>query len=404
MKVIIHSGEGEIGNSCLEIASATTRLIFDCGGPLERTAETEPPPVQGLFNSDAPPPNVLLLTHAHLDHTGFLPNLIQQLPICATTETSKVMKVRSMYARGVEIPRDRFREMPVPDRGGGPVKPQLIGDLEVTAFPVDHSAPGAVGYLVRHGAERIFYTGDLRFHGRKQGMARRITSGLAGKLDLLITEGTNVGRKQSGLPTEQDVERIATRHMRACTGLVLTAYSPQNLDRFVSFYRASEQAGRTFVCDPYQAAVLYQINRRSLPRAGPHLRICYPRRRSRVRTYENKFQSARIDLQEILSLPEKYTFLFRPRMLAEDFGGHLPPGSELLFGMWSGYQAKDEWQAVEATVPIVHCHSSGHAHAEDLFRFIGKLAPKHIPPVHTMSSAFFSQRFPQQTLTASYEH
>lgn len=233
LRVIVHRGTNEIGGSCIEVASATTRIILDCGWPLDGGDKSEPPSVPGLF-APGTKPTALLLSHAHPDHTGFIGKIPAGVPIYATMDTSKIMFVGSVYARGVKLLPERFREAPVPQAAGS-CRPFQIGDLTVTAYPVDHSAYGAVGFLVEHGGRRVFYTGDLRFHGRKAGMSRRIVRDLRGKIDLLITEGTNVGCPSVGLSDEKNC-RTDCGHTQPIVSVVggsqLFAAEPRSL-RFV---------------------------------------------------------------------------------------------------------------------------------------------------------------------------
>lgn len=406
LRVIVHRGTNEIGGSCIEIAYATTRIIMDCGWPLDGGDKSEPPSVPGLF-APGPEPAAVLLSHAHPDHTGFIGKIPAGVPIYATKDTSKIMFVGSLYARGVKLPRERFREVPVL-QAAGPCRPFQIGDLTVTAYPVDHSAYGAVGFLVEHRGRRVFYTGDLRFHGRKAGMSRRIVRDLRDKIDLLITEGTNVGRLSVGLSDEDTVEQTAAKLSQSHPSLVAVSFSPQNLDRFVSYFCAAQKAGRTFVCDHYMAAVLYMVNRSSLPNptADGDLRVYFPMRRKIIEKFEKHSRAAAIPLDEILAAPHKFMMLVRPSMIAQDFRNKLPEKTLLLYGMWSGYRAKDEWIKTEAMLAARHgeiheCHASGHAHGNNLFSFIEKLAPQKILPVHTNSAATFQKHFGSKCETAS---
>ncbi|HEV7404403.1 MAG TPA: MBL fold metallo-hydrolase [Chthoniobacteraceae bacterium] len=402
MKLIVHSGADRIGASCLEIASEKTRLIFDCGWPLAAEGDPVPPPVPGLF-AEGSPPEALLLSHAHADHTGFLDQIRPRVPVYATALTSKTMQVGSLYARGVSIPRRVFREVPVPASWRESVTPILLGDLRVTAYPVDHSSPGAVGYLVEHGSERLFYTGDLRFHGWKNGMRRRIVGDLAGTLDLLITEGTNVGRPSRALKSEHAVMERACALMRGHPSLVMAAYSPQNIDRFVSFFKAALRSYRTFVCDVYQAAVLQQLNLPSLPKPSRDgLRVFLPPHRRKIPAYEDRLGDAIISLEEILATPQRFLMLTRPSMML-DIANQLPIGTRLLYGMWSGYRQTGAWRRVEQMLAAcggeVHeCHASGHALEEDLFAFIQELAPRAVWPVHTTAAETFRLRLTNSRL------
>lgn len=404
LRVIVHRGTNEIGGSCIEVASATTRIILDCGWPLDGGDESEPPAVPGLF-APGSKPDAVLLSHAHPDHTGFIRKVPAGVPIYATVDTSKIMKVGSIYAGGVELPRDQFQPVNVPRSWRDPVRNFLIGDLQITAYPVDHSSPGAVGYLVEYAGKRIFYTGDLRFHGRKAGMHERILKDLRGNLDLLITEGTNVGREQSGLPSEEEVENRAVELCRGAS-LMMVAYSPQNLDRFVSFFRAAVRAGRTFVCDHYQAAVLLQLNKPKLPKLGEELRVYLPRIRASLVAYESRLGDSTISLDVILATPARFMMLVRQNILENDLDGKVPNGSRLLYGMWPGYRKDPKWQKTEqmlasAGCELIACHASGHAHEKGLLGFIDELNPFRIRPVHTEAMVTFISRFGGKCVTQS---
>ncbi len=101
---------------------------------------------------------------------------------------------------------------------------------------------------------------DLRLHGRKTSMARSLVVATKDHpVDLLLIEGTLLGRDRSEGVSEYELEREITEQVAKCEGLVLASFSPQHVDRLVSFIRAAQRTHRTLVVDVYSAYVMHLI-------------------------------------------------------------------------------------------------------------------------------------------------
>ncbi|PIP46986.1 MAG: hypothetical protein COZ70_12655 [Deltaproteobacteria bacterium CG_4_8_14_3_um_filter_51_11] len=119
----------------------------------------------------------------------------------------------------------------------------------------------AMGYnatLVEGEGKRIFYTGDLREHGRKGSLFTRLVAHPPPGVDVLLMEGTTVSRKNSekGFSTENDLQKEFDNIFRTATGMPLVWCSGQNIDRLVTVFKAARRFRRQFVIDMYTAEIL----------------------------------------------------------------------------------------------------------------------------------------------------
>ena len=322
------------GPRALEVSSTTTRLILDCGWPIEaQTDEVLPPQVPGLFAAGIAP-HAVLLSHAHPDHTGFIEQIAANVPIFATADASKIMKVGKYL-------RPRSVDFTGPISGGECASQLARASPAICPWRSAHHRLSSGPLL--DGCSRLprraCWAANL-LHGRfavpraQARDAKRILKNLRGKLDLLITEGTNVGREQSGLSSEKEVENRAIRLSRRCASLVMVAYSPQNLDRFVSFFRASVKAGedlrlrslpscRAISAQQFRAAA-------AIAQRTSHLSTAQA---EASKACEKRFGDSTINLDEILATPDRFMMLMRPSMILNDLAGRLPP--ETRSALWN---------------------------------------------------------------------
>src|SRR5690348_4324833 len=113
MHITFHGAAQQVTGSCFLFETARTRFLVDCGlfqgSPATRARNLEP------FGFDPRSIDFVILTHAHLDHSGLLPRLAARGfkgPIHTTSATRdllSVMLLDSAHLQQVEAERAAHR-------------------------------------------------------------------------------------------------------------------------------------------------------------------------------------------------------------------------------------------------------------------------------------------------------
>lgn len=410
--MIIHRGSNQIGGSCVEIATDRCRLIIDVGLPLDastRAADARRyyPEVAGLFDP-GPKVDCLLLSHAHCDHSGLIAGSRADIPVRLSRGTSKMLMAGSLFAQQASLPRARQ----VLCQSG---RRFVVGDISVTPLNVDHSAFDALAFLIEAGGKRALYSGDLRLHGRKPGMARRlIAAAVAKPLDVVILEGTHLGagRKGEANLTESEMEDVTVGKALGAIGPVLAMFSPMNIDRLVSYIRVAMRTKRVLVLDPYAAFVMYLARSQAAlpdPFTSELIRIHVPPRfwssaagRRISGKFRERMESRAVTTAELNRSPG-WLIVFRARMLETMFSGSVPAGSLCLYSYWKGYLEKPELVELRrrienAGAAFEPMHASGHIYRADIQYLLRELNPRMVVPIHTTAPTEFISLTPNVRL------
>jgi ribonuclease J len=257
--------------------------------------DDEPPESAEAYEERTGEPFVhgVLLTHAHLDHYGDISFLDPDIPVHCTATTQRMLEAINRVGRGgVDNEIVEVCERSLEELGGGAYFPGdldvktsrrereiktcpeaaefTVGPFDVRAVPVDHSVPGAVAFHVTtpSGVE-IFYTGDLRFHGRLTTRTQRLRS-YAEDLepDLLLAEGTRI--TDAAAEDEAGVERDVAELLENCPGLGIAEFGWKDTTRFDTIQQVAETTDRTLVVDPRTAYLLHQLDhRQDVPSRSP---------------------------------------------------------------------------------------------------------------------------------------
>lgn len=301
--------------------------------------------------------DAVFLSHAHLDHTGYVGFLNTNIPIIATPMSAAIMKAMADCSSGLEYetvytaPREFHREDSrlikttnwrsapylnrnllisdeYPDaftefwdhcpRGreyhSGEIHPSSSLEFEFKCYEVDHSIYGAAACAINTPAGWVVYTGDLRTHGKFKAKTEtfvRAAESLAPKL--LITEGTRVDRPEPEEESEEDVYQTCLEATQAEEKLVIADFSPRNFERLDAFMEVTERTERTLVVLPKDAYLIDAMSCVDSSNRMDDLQIYKDLKSTRYK-FENevfeKFSDKLLDPTNITEAPESYIICF----------------------------------------------------------------------------------------------
>ncbi len=383
----------------VELEADDHRLVLDVGLPLDPSKVAMRdllPDVEGLWGAGDGSLQAVLLSHGHQDHVGLADLVDPEVPIYAGTATERISEVAAFF-----VPRARALVTAGHLEDGVTLE---LGPFRVTPVLVDHSAFDAYALIVEANGRRLVYSGDIRRHGRKPRSLDRLA--WAGRdADVLLLEGTTIGRSSSQPWTEVDVEDRVLDVCKQSSGWVLAAASAQNVDRIVSLFKAARRSGRDLVLDLYAALVLEATGRETIPQASwDGVRVYLPKSQKRrvieAQAFDltRRVNDARIYPEEVRARPDELLFLFRESMSTEFEEIGVPPGTALAWSMWRGYLESASGTRVAEfckrhDIAFSTAHASGHAPASDLKRLVEAMSPARVVPIHTDSGDQYAALF-----------
>jgi ribonuclease J len=401
MQICIHRGSKEIGGSCVELRFDGTRLLVDVGLPLDKEFDDAALPESLDFGDEDARPRALLLSHGHRDHWGLLPKVPAEIEVFLGRRTLSIMRAAAPFVPGGFVPE---RTAIYEDR-----KTFEIGPFAITPYLMDHSGFDAYGFLIEADGKRVYYSGDVRGHGRKAALFERFVSAPPQDVDVLLMEGSSLGRLTGDerFETEDQIEARLADSMRSTSGIALVACSAQNIDRVVSVYRAAKRSGRQLLVDAYAAEVLKATETRSIPKPTEEwsdVKVYIPQAQRRhlvekdIASVVDGYTGRRIFPEALADVAAKSVMIIRPWMLRDLERYQALAGAKAIWSQWEGYLSEDtglafQQRCAETGVPFEVIHTSGHADPHDLRRFAEALKPRALVPIHTFHPERFEQHF-----------
>lgn len=188
-------GTREVGRSATLVDTETDKILIDYGIKISVKPTQYPNKVKVKLNG-------ILLSHAHLDHSGAIPILFHQGQRCPiygmniTRSFSRMLLFDSHKIAIYEGEGERYskRDINTTTKHFKPIKyrkPFKIGKTTVTPFDAGH-IPGSTIYLLETQNKRILYTCDFNLSDTR--LIRGADLDIP-QVDVLITESTYAQRE-----------------------------------------------------------------------------------------------------------------------------------------------------------------------------------------------------------------
>lgn len=411
-QITFYGGVNEIGGNKILIEDKDIRVMLDFGmsyaerrrfflEPLLSPGDEQDllelgilPNIRGIyeFEESEPSINAILISHAHGDHWGYISFLKRGIPIyCGETCSQILSAVSTTRVRHFEsdIRGLQFRTF----KTGNTIK---IGCIDATPCHVDHSIPGAYGFVIRTSHGSLAYSADFRMHGTKPQLTRDFAE-MAAKCDpdVMLAEGTNILGGE--VASEPDVRSKLSYVVSNTKNIVLANFSNVDVDRIRTFYEVAKENDRVLAISLKQAFILNQLSADpalGLPKILDSDRNLVVFRRSKKRYYDWEesvmARAEAVDSSELREKQDKYVVAFSMPDFKELVDIRPKAGSVFILSMSEPFNEEQEFEFERLRnwldhfgLPMYHIHCSGHIMPGELKATIERIEPRKLFPIHT---------------------
>ncbi|MEK6859818.1 MAG: beta-CASP ribonuclease aCPSF1 [Nanoarchaeota archaeon] len=214
IRITILGGGRQVGRSCLLLSTPQTKVLLDCGINVAGKGK-EKFPYLDVSEFKINELDAIILSHAHLDHSGLIPYLVKMGyagPIYMTSPTRDISALLALDFIGVA-----YKQASAPLFSSTDIKEMvkhticleynevtdIAPDMRITFYNAGHALGSALTHInVGNGAHNLVYTGDFKFD-RTRLLDRAISN--FPRIETLIMEST-YGGKNNLLPTRKEAE------------------------------------------------------------------------------------------------------------------------------------------------------------------------------------------------------
>ena len=417
-----YGGVDEIGGNKILLQDRDTKVFFDFGMSFAMKKKFYSPPflspksekslqeleilpkISGVYKFDRSPPEVdaVFLSHGHLDHSAYLSFIKREIPVYCGETTQIILQALSDVRRA-DL---EFRVSDIEFKMFRTGRKISVGSLEIEPFHVDHSVPGAYGFVIHTSNGAVVYTGDFRDHGAKPEMTRDFVEN-ARKADptAIVTEATNM--TGATVSSETEVEDKLDRVVADADGIVLAEFAYSDVDRLNSFFHTARKNKRCLAISLKQAYLLDALQKDkglTVPALDDEGLLIFRKSKKRydkwetqlIERYDNQnkifdvFDVSKQQCKVVLAL-SFYDFEELVQLEPEAGSCYVLSTSEPFNEeMEIDYERLVNWVR-HYGLPQYQVHVSGHMMPLQLKKVLKKINAKRMFPVHTESAGLFAK-------------
>jgi ribonuclease J len=416
-----YGGVDEIGGNKILLQDKDTRVFFDFGMSFSQKKQFYSPPflsprserslqelgilprIDGLYKFDKSPPqaDAVFISHGHLDHTAYLSFIKREIPVYCGETTKTILQTLGDVRRAdleFNVADINFKTF----RTGDKIK---IGYLEVEPVHVDHSIPGAYGFIIHTSKGAVVYTGDFRNHGAKPQMTEEfVAAAQAAEPVAVVTEATNM--TGASVSDEVEVQNKLNNIISQADGVVLAEFGYSDIDRLNSFFDVAKKNGRCLAVSLRQAKLLDAL-RSDKHLAVPDLEdsnlLVFRKSKQRYERWERQlmerfegqdkvfdvFEASKRQCKTVLALSFHD---FEELVALEPAAGScyvLSASEPFNEEMEIDFERLVNWLQ-HYGLPQYHVHVSGHMMPLQLKSALREMGGKRLLPVHTEQAQLFA--------------
>ncbi len=208
-------GFGQVGRSCMLLTTPESKILVDCGVNPGARSPSEAYPRLDWANVTLDDIDAVVISHAHLDHTGFLPTLCKygyKGPIYCTEPTLPMMNLIQLDA--IKVSAAQGKTPIYSERDVKQIMKQAITlpygtvtdispDIKLVLANAGHILGSALCHFhIGNGDHNFVYSGDLKFG---KSILFEAANWNFPRVETLLIEST-YGLKEDIQPSRQEVE------------------------------------------------------------------------------------------------------------------------------------------------------------------------------------------------------